>query len=436
MMADSLSALRRFSEQLKSDGIRPQTLAERALGCANSNASRNVYLARDEAWTLDEAERVALEFSGVEKPALYGLPVSLKDCFDLAGFVTSAGSRFYAAKNGVARADSRVAARLRTQGTVITGKTHMHQLAYGITGENPDYGDCLQPGHAEWLTGGSSSGAAASVMEGSAVAAIGTDTGGSIRVPAALCGLAGYRASIELAHERGLWSGGIHLAPTFDTLGWIFRDLRDGPVLAKGLFDLDVPAWIGDREVRIGCAAPAFVRDCDDAASAGFSFWKERLPAACASIRVVDSAFWEEAFEIYAPIQAHEAAAFHGPQSGRDFSVFDKGIAERLAWGASFGEAEIAALRERHGTFRERMDALLREHDFLLVPCSPVSRLHARAAQTDARKKILRYATPFSLAGVPVITLPAADGAGVQLVAARGEDARLLAFAAELGGAA
>jgi aspartyl-tRNA(Asn)/glutamyl-tRNA(Gln) amidotransferase subunit A len=84
-----------------------------------------------------------------------------------------------------------VAARLRAAGAVIVGKTHLHQLAYGITGENKDFGDCVQPRNAEWLTGGSSSGAAASVQEGSAMAAIGTDTGGSVRVPAALCGLAG-----------------------------------------------------------------------------------------------------------------------------------------------------------------------------------------------------------------------------------------------------
>ncbi len=95
-------------------------------------------------------------------------------------------------------ADSAVAARLRQAGAVIMGKTHLHQLAYGITGENSEYGDCLQPRDPQLLTGGSSSGSAASVQEGSAVAAIGTDTGGSIRVPAALCGLAGYRSSLGL----------------------------------------------------------------------------------------------------------------------------------------------------------------------------------------------------------------------------------------------
>src|SRR5205823_66012 len=95
------------------------------------------------------------------------------------------------------------------------------------TGENPDFGDCLQPGKEGALTGGSSSGACASVLEGSAAAAIGTDTGGSVRVPAALCGLAGYRASLG----RGDWRGAAHLAESFDTMGWLFRDLEEAPLL-------------------------------------------------------------------------------------------------------------------------------------------------------------------------------------------------------------
>jgi len=202
-------------------------MVEQALAHSNSNAAGNVYLAGDRQFALREADDVARRFSDVAKPLLFGLPVSLKDCFDLAGFATTCGSRFYAARNAPASEDSAVAVRLREMGAVIVGKTHMHPLAYGITGENPEYGDCAQPAYASRLTGGSSSGAAASVLEGSAVAAIGTDTGGSIRVPAALCGLAGYRASIELAHARGLWRGGVHLSKTFDTLGLLFRDLRD-----------------------------------------------------------------------------------------------------------------------------------------------------------------------------------------------------------------
>ena len=114
-------------------------------------------------------------------------------------------------------------------GAVITGKTHLHPLAYGITGENPEFGDCLQPGDRGALTGGSSSGAAASVLEGSAVAAIGTDTGGSVRAPAASV-RAGWVSRVV---GRGDWRGGAHLAQSFDTMGWLFRDLEDAPLLAR-----------------------------------------------------------------------------------------------------------------------------------------------------------------------------------------------------------
>ena len=198
-MFSDLSPLQELRARLIAGDVSPVSAAQDALSNANSNSNHNVYINANADRALREAEALPKHFASNVKPLLYGLPVSLKDCFDLEGFPTTCGSRFYAAKNGIAREDSAVAARLRSQGAIIVGKSHLHQLAYGITGENPEYGDCLQPENARRLTGGSSSGGAASVQEGSAIAAVGTDTGGSIRVPAALCGLAGYRASIELA---------------------------------------------------------------------------------------------------------------------------------------------------------------------------------------------------------------------------------------------
>jgi Asp-tRNA(Asn)/Glu-tRNA(Gln) amidotransferase A subunit family amidase len=431
-MATPDSPLQKLRAQLDDAEISPASVANSSLHLANSNASHNVYIGLDPDWTRREAAALPERFAANPKPLLYGLPVSLKDCFDLAGFPTTCGSRFYAAKNGIARADSAVASRLRSQGAIIIGKAHLHQLAYGITGENPDYGDCLQPNDPRRLTGGSSSGGAASVQEGSAVAAIGTDTGGSIRAPAALCGLAGYRASIELAHQCGLWRGGTHLAPSFDTLGWLFRNLRDAPLLAEALFGVPIAAS-AQLQVRIGRVHPDFLHDCEAVVLDAFEKWQRRMRAHGAEIVSVDTSFWEEAMDIFAPIQAHEAAAIHTAGTGGDFSHFEKSIAERLTWGASIPVTEIASLRKRHDEFRERMDNLLREYDFLIAPCAPVHELIAGADQTHARRTILRYTVPMSLAGVPVITLPTRMGAGVQLIATRGADARLLVYAAELG---
>src|SRR5438046_2164348 len=300
----SLSPLQKLRASLLAGEMSPRQLAAQALANANQNAGRNVYLSLDKAWTLVEADR-ALEKFGAgtlpadDKPLLYGLPVSLKDCFDLEGFRTTAGTRFYAEKNEIVPQDSAVAKRLRAQGAVILGKTNLHPLAYGITGENPDFGDCLQPANAELLTGGSTSGGAGSVQEGSAVAAIGTDTGGSIRVPAALCGLAGYRASIGLAWDRKLWTGGVHLAQTFDTLGWIFQDLRDAPLLAEALFGLKVPAEPNPSEtnvqVRVGAMAPEFLHDCDASVLSAFASCKELLAHSGAQWHSFEAAYWEDA---------------------------------------------------------------------------------------------------------------------------------------------
>ena len=401
---------------------------ELVLAKANSNAGRNVYLAQDAAWTRAEAS--ALRPEAREAQPLWGIPVSLKDCFDLAGFPTSCGSKFYREKNGEAAQDSAVAAKLRAAGAVITGKTHLHQLAYGITGENRDFGDCLQPRDASLLTGGSSSGAAASVQEGSAMAAIGTDTGGSIRLPAAICGLAGFRASI--ATGARLWRGGAHLAPSFDTLGWLYRDLRDGPLLAEALFGLAPARPTAFATLRIGVPHESFFHDCDPDVLATLALWLARLQHEHATIVRFDASFWDEAFKIFAPIQAAEAAMIHRG----NFAHFEPAIAERLAWGASISTGELAGLRLRLDTFRRETARRFGDFEFLLMPCTPASTLVAGADQSHARARILRYTSPVSLAGMPTVTLPPllpSQTVGVQLCGPVGSDAALLALSVAIG---
>jgi aspartyl-tRNA(Asn)/glutamyl-tRNA(Gln) amidotransferase subunit A len=434
-MTNVAAPLQKLRALLISGGKQSRELAEEALAKANQNTGRNVYLALDKTWTLGEAERARKEFAAIEKPPLFGLPISLKDCFDLQGFRTTAGTRFYAEKNQPALKDSAVAARLRAQGAVIIGKTNLHPLAYGITGENPDFGDCLQPKDKMCLTGGSTSGGAASVQEGSAVAAIGTDTGGSIRVPAALCGLAGYRASIGLAWENKLWSGGVPLAQSFDTLGWIFEDLRDGPLLAEGLFGLKVPSETASpnettSRVRIGAIEEEFLHDCDANVLSAFATCKQLLVESGATVESFAAAYWDDAFSIYAPIQASEAAVIHRGTTGGDYSCFPPPINERLAWGAGLSGEEVGRQRERHAEFRAGVDALFGSFDFLMMPCSPTGKLEAGADHTRTRGRILRYTTPLSLAGTPVVTVPFPEGVGMQLAATPGADARLLAYAA------
>jgi aspartyl-tRNA(Asn)/glutamyl-tRNA(Gln) amidotransferase subunit A len=420
--------IRGAREALATGKVAPSELAERALQHSNQNAGKNTYLWRNPQWTMEEATRVtAMPRSaggpfGDGRSNLWGVPVSVKDCFDLAGAPTSCGVEFYRDLNGLAHHDSWLVEQLRKAGAVIIGKTHLHPLAYGITGENPDFGDCEQPGNPGALTGGSSSGAAASVLEGSAFAAIGTDTGGSIRGPAALCGLAGYRASIG----RGDWRGSAHLAPSFDTMGWLFRDLEDGPLLA----DIFVPGKTTVTRAfnKFAVVHDEFLHDCDPAIVDGLRRVEHRLHALGLESTQVDVSWWADSFRIFAPIQAWEAARIHAGY----FDKIQPAIRERLEWGSRITEAELAALRQRHAEFRARVDELLREHELLLLPASPVTRLNIGADNGHARSRILRYTTPFSLAGVPVVTIPCPVG-GTQLAAPRENDESLLELAARIG---
>jgi Asp-tRNA(Asn)/Glu-tRNA(Gln) amidotransferase A subunit family amidase len=413
--------VRALRTALANGTVRPTDLALQALARSSQNTGHNTYLWQDSDWTLSEAARAEAVPRGVGGPfgdghgALWGLPISVKDCFDLIGAPTSCGVHFYRDFDGKAAKDSWLVERLRAAGAVITGKTHLHPLAYGITGENPEFGDCLQPRDATALTGGSSSGAAASVQEGSAVIAIGTDTGGSIRAPAALCGLAGYRATLGC----GDWGGGAHLAESFDTMGCLFRDLQDAPLLA-GLFAAEPATQLGDY-TRFAVVEDSFFHDCEPEILSGLERTVHALEALGLHSSRIDAGWWADSFEIFAPIQAWEAARIHAGH----FDRFEPSIRERLAWGASIGASEIAGLRQRHEAFRERVDALLAAHDLLLLPAAPVARLAAGADHSKTRARLLRYTTPFSLAGVPVVTIPCAVG-GMQLAAARGCDEALL----------
>lgn len=427
-MTIPLWTLRGLRHALATGVLQPTTLADQALAHANRNPSRNTYLWQDAAWTRSEAARVEAMPRGGNGPcgdghsALWGLPISVKDCFDLAGAPTSCGVHFYRDLNGKAACDSWLVEQLRESGAVIAGKTHLHPLAYGITGENPEFGDCLQPGNPGALTGGSSSGAVASVLEGSAFAAIGTDTGGSVRVPASLSGLVGYRATLG----RGNWRGGAHLAESFDTMGWLFRDLEDAPFLASPFASAE-PAW-QPSFTRFAAIADSFLHDCEPEIIASFHNTIRELQALGLEARTVSPDWWTESADIFSPIQASEASRIHAGHFGR----IQPDIRERLERGARIAPAELAALRQRHAAFNLRMDDLFAEHQLLLLPCAPVARLAAGADHSKTRVRLLPYTTPFSLAGVPAIAIPCAIG-GMQLAATRGLDEPLLQLAARLG---
>lgn len=419
--------IRALRSALANDKTTPTGLAKAALANSNQNPGRNTYLWQNPTWTLAEAERAEQMPRSEGGPfgdgrgILWGLPISVKDCFDLAGAPTTCGTRFYGDKNGIANHDSWIVERLRAQGAVITGKTHLHPLAYGITGENPDFGDCLQPGREGALTGGSSSGACASVMEGSSVVAIGTDTGGSVRVPAALCGLAGYRASLG----RGDWRGGAHLSQSFDTLGWLFADLEEAPLLS-GFFDGRELAHIRAC-TKFAVVHDEFLHDCEPAILESYRKTIADLKALGLTSAMINAGWWSEAQEIFAGIQAWEAADLHRG----NFDRFEASNRDRLSWGERITPDEVVSLRQRHEQFKSRMDELFARHELLMLPAAPVARLEAGADHSNTRKRLLRYTAPISLAGAPAVTIPCPVG-GMQIAAARENDEALLQLVALL----
>jgi aspartyl-tRNA(Asn)/glutamyl-tRNA(Gln) amidotransferase subunit A len=401
--------------------VTARELATMALEQANSSPGKNTYLSIEEG---DIERQLSTRGSVTEEAQLLGgIPISVKDCFDVRGYRTSVGSRYYFDASDIKREDSALAQRLRAVGAIITGKTHLNQLAYGITGENADFGNCLQFDRPNLLTGGSSSGAAASILEGSAMAAIGTDTGGSIRVPSSLCSLFGYRASLGV----GSWIGGYHLAESFDTIGFLFRHLKDARLLGKAILEIASEPDLGET-IRIGLVDATFYSDAEPEIIAGLQKWREHFPNC--EFETFDGSFFDEALNIFRPIQAHEAAGYHAGH----FDEFEKPVVDRLRWGSSLPEEEIKALRQRRLGFNQRVGALFDQYDFLLLPVAPVSSLENGADHGPSRNKLLRYGAPGSVAGLPCLALPNKKG-GCQLLGPSGGDAKLLAFAARLASA-
>ena len=398
--------------------VTARELATAALSKANSSPASNTYLAIDEE---DIAKQLSTSSPGAgESQLLRGIPISVKDCFDVRGYRTSIGSRYYLDASETKPQDSAIVERLRAVGATVTGKTHLNQLAYGLTGENADFGNCVQFGRPNLLTGGSSSGAAASVLEGSAMVGIGTDTGGSIRFPSSLCSLFGYRSSVGV----GSWRGGHHLSETFDTIGFLFRHLIDAQFLGHAILGIPSETDLGAR-VRTGLVDAAFYADAEPEIVAGLGQWRERLPNCEFETFAAD--VFAESLEIFRPIQANEAAGYHAGH----FDEFERPIADRLRWGASISKEEIKELRRRRLVFNQGIEALFERFDFLLLPVAPVSALENGADHGPLRDTVLRYTTPASVAGLPVLALPNKKG-GCQLIGPAGGDAKLLAFATRL----
>ncbi len=408
--------------------LSPADLIENALSTAvwRKKSGAKVYLQLDPGHVRSQIGRAP-----VESP-LGSLPVSVKDCFDVAGEPATAGSQFYASTRPVPSQDSWFAARARGAGGVLMGKTNLNEFAYGITGENLHFGNCEVPARPGCLTGGSSSGAAASVAEGSAVIGLGTDTGGSLRAPASFCGL----VSLRPTHGSGDFSGCFPLAQTFDTMGFLIRHLADMPLVASALLG------IGSQTVstpRIGLPDGDWLDGCTPDVVENLAAFAERLRGAGCSTHSFETASWTEAGALFIPIQAYEAFANHRDFLPRFRDQYEPAVRQRIEFGGTVTKEAYDRYEQRRQVFRElQTTRLFREFDFLAVPICPVRELQDGADHSGFRSRILSLTTPASVCGWPVLTVrgrgngpedPAAHGYGIGLMARPGADDRLMGLA-------
>lgn len=314
----------------------------------------------------------ALATAGAPRAPLGGLAVSIKDLFDVAGQPTTAGSRVLA-DAAPAAADCPAVARLRRAGAALIGHTNMTEFAFSGLGLNPHHGTPLNPVTARLdgmarIPGGSSSGAAVSVAAGAAWAALGSDTGGSIRIPAALHGLVGFKNTARLTPTAGT----IPLSPSLDTACAITRSVRDAVLLHEILADRQVRLTGRPlRARRLAVARPVFQDGMDTTVAAAFERTLAALRAAGAQIEEIPLAPLVGLQPYRVSMVAVEAWAWHRSHLATKEALYDPRVARRIREGEAIGGAELLDRIAARRAWIAAMEAELQGFDAVLSPTVP-----------------------------------------------------------------
>jgi aspartyl-tRNA(Asn)/glutamyl-tRNA(Gln) amidotransferase subunit A len=380
----------------------------------------------------------ALRRAGYKASPLAGLPVSIKDLFDIAGERTLAGSKARDDAPAAAR-DAAIVTRLKAAGAVIIGRTNMTEFAFSGVGINPHYGTPGNPWDRKRVPGGSSSGAGVSVADGQCTVGIGTDTGGSVRIPSAFCGLVGFKPT----QKRVPLDGAFPLSTTLDSIGPLANSvaccaITDAIMAGEAAV---VPTPIGPAGLRLAIPRNTYLFDDLDAeVAAGF----ERACAALtkAGARLTDQPVPE--FAGYAGINAKggfsppEAFNLHRDLLARRGDDYDQRVRTRIARGAEMAAADYVKLLEDRARFIAAVDARVAAFDALIVPTVAVIPPPIAAFADDAEfyrvnAKILRNPNLFNFLDRCAITLPVSRPGeapvGLMVVGAHGDDRRILALA-------
>ena len=358
-----------------------------------------------------------------------GIRLAVKDLFDTAGLETTYGSAIFAGH--VPRETATAVRLLEEAGYANVGKANLHEFAYGTTSENPHFGDVPNPRYPGRIAGGSSGGSAAAVAADHADVALGTDSAGSIRIPAACCGLVGHKPTHGLVSLDGCWP----LAASFDTAGPIAGDVEACRRMLEALVPGFAPAELESlEEVEVGIAwtelADPPVRELVDAAAARFPRRRRiELPLLPPETYVV---FMREVAGVHRELFAENAHLY-----GEDVQIkVEKCLAVR--------DADVERGERLRREYREQAEAALDGVDLVLTPTLPILppplRRGVAAGDLDVREALIRFTYPFSSLGWPALALPCGEADGLpvslQLAGRAGADALVLAAGALVGSTA
>lgn len=439
-MAGEPQTIAELARALKARETTSEAVADRCLKrIAERNATLNAFITVFEEQAREQARQVDREIAaGRYRGPLHGVPISLKDLFDVRGTATTAASRVR--QGHIAERDAPSVAVLREAGAVFIGKTNLHEFAFGTTNEDSAYGPARHPLDLSRSPGGSSGGSAASVADGMCFASMGTDTGGSIRIPAAVCGLVGLKPAVgELSTE-----GVVPLSGTLDHIGPLCRSVQDATIVYDALRGggTRLPGKpIDPRALKLGIPRQYFLSLLDPQVAASFDVACERLRSAGATLEQVSIPHAGDVAAIYLHIVLTEAAAYHAKTLERRPEDYTPNVRIRLEMGRYvLGEDYMRALRGRELIGRE-VDAALQGVDALLLPALaiPAPKIGAPivkigAAEEPVRNVMLRCTQAFNVSGHPAISIPCGfttDGLpiGAQFVGAAADTPGLLRVA-------
>jgi aspartyl-tRNA(Asn)/glutamyl-tRNA(Gln) amidotransferase subunit A len=377
--------------------------------------------------TLDHARAQARAaeraYARGEPRPLEGLPLAVKDLYDTAGVRTTYGSQIFAGH--VPAADAELVAQARAAGAIVVGKTLTHEFAWGITSVNPHFPPCRNPYDPERVPGGSSGGSAVALAVGACALALGTDTGGSIRIPAAFCGVSGLKPTYGRLSTRGI----LPLAPSLDHAGPMARTPADVRLFYEALAG---PADPGPAP-RVAVCPDLHVRAPEPGIQRAFD-------AAVATLDTIEVGFEGAGslYPTYASIQNGEAAITHAERFPARRAEFGDDVAARLDMAAKVTLAEYAAATAERERIRAQFARLFAEADLLLTPVSAVPpEPISQPTHQRFRDGVLPYTVPQDLAGLPACAVPVGFDehglpVGVQITGPPWSEGRVLAAAEAL----